>query len=99
MLELETSPRTTGLTMVPARRGDLGQVPPPMSSEDVACDDGVMVGDTMEDASAAARVGIPFILMRHGYGDPSHISSLPVARAIDHFSQLLELLTKEPALD
>jgi len=61
--------------------------------------DGVMVGDTMEDATAAARAGIPFILMRHGYGDQSRISSLPVAHAIDHFLQLLELLTKEPVLD
>jgi phosphoglycolate phosphatase len=62
-------------------------------------DDCVMVGDTIEDASAAARAGMPFFLMRHGYGDLSRMSSVPIARMLDDFSQLLELLTKEPVLD
>jgi phosphoglycolate phosphatase len=61
--------------------------------------DCIMVGDTVEDATAAARARIPFILMRHGYGDLSRISSVPIARTLDNFLQLLELLTKELALD
>jgi phosphoglycolate phosphatase len=59
----------------------------------------LMVGDTREDANAAASAGIKFIWMTHGYGNLVRISSTPVARTLDGFSQFLPLLTKEPVCD
>lgn len=50
--------------------------------------DCVMVGDTMEDAEAAALNGMSFIFMEHGYGElpPTH----PVLLRLDNFSKLPE---------
>lgn len=59
----------------------------------------IMVGDTIEDANAATKAGVPFILMKHGYGNLSQASSLQVTHALDSFSQFYELMTKEPARD
>jgi phosphoglycolate phosphatase len=59
----------------------------------------LMIGDTSEDANAAAAAGISFIWMKYGYGNASHLASVPVSLALDEFSQLLSLLTKEPVLD
>lgn len=61
--------------------------------------DSVMIGDTSEDANAAAVAGISFIWMKYGYGNPSQLAAAPVSLALDDFSQLLSLLTKEPVLD
>jgi len=68
-------------------------------TESVRGEDSVMVGDTSEDAKAAASAGIPFIFMRHGYGSLAEISSIGIARTLDGFSQFYELLNQEPALD
>jgi phosphoglycolate phosphatase len=57
--------------------------------------DCVMVGDTVEDAIAAAKGGVPFILMKHGYGRLSEISSVLVAHTMENFSQFYEFRTKE----
>jgi phosphoglycolate phosphatase len=59
----------------------------------------VMVGDTLEDATAAANSGIQFILLTHGYGRVSEIPSDQVAFTLQSFSQFYELMTKEPVLD
>jgi phosphoglycolate phosphatase len=59
----------------------------------------LMVGDTMEDANAAAAAGIKFIWMTHGYGSVSQLSSIPVAHTLDSFSQFLPLITKESFCD
>lgn len=61
--------------------------------------DCVVVGDTLEDANAAARVGIQFILLEHGYGSFSEIPPDQVTHSLKNFSQFYELLTKEPVLD
>ena len=53
----------------------------------------IMVGDTTEDALAAAEMLVPFIWMAHGYGAIS--PSLDVAFRIKSFSELLPVLTKE----
>jgi phosphoglycolate phosphatase len=59
----------------------------------------LMVGDTTEDANAAASAGIKFIWMTHGYGTVAQMSSIPVAYTLDSFSQFLPLITKEPFCD
>jgi phosphoglycolate phosphatase len=53
----------------------------------------VMVGDTMEDASAAAMHKINFIFMEHGYGEisPAH----PVMLKLGKFSEFLPHLAME----
>lgn len=53
----------------------------------------VMVGDTMEDASAAAMHKINFIFMEHGYGEVS--SAQPVMLKLGKFSEFLPYLAME----
>jgi phosphoglycolate phosphatase len=61
--------------------------------------DCLMVGDTMEDATAAAAAGIGFIYMTHGYGELAQTPSIPIAYKLDSFSQFLQLMTQEPVRD
>lgn len=58
----------------------------------------LMVGDTTEDANAAASAGIRFLWMTHGYGSKAQRSSVPVLQSLDSFSQFLPLMMKEPFL-
>jgi phosphoglycolate phosphatase len=53
----------------------------------------VMVGDTMEDASAAAMHRINFIFMEHGYGEISSVH--PVMLKLGKFSEFLPYLAME----
>ncbi len=53
----------------------------------------VMVGDTMEDAQAAALKQVSFIWVDHGYGELSPTQS--IAHQIQSFSELLPMLTRE----
>jgi phosphoglycolate phosphatase-like HAD superfamily hydrolase len=55
----------------------------------------IMVGDTEEDATAAAITQVPFAWMTHGYGRIPH--TMTVAFRIKSFSELLPTLIKEPA--
>jgi phosphoglycolate phosphatase len=57
--------------------------------------DSLMVGDTIEDAEAAHRMGIPFCLMTHGYGGVPVDSAIPVAFRFDHFSELVPIPAQE----
>ena len=50
--------------------------------------DSVMVGDTIEDARAAAAAGVSFIHMTHGYGMVD-VSSVPAAYTLEKFVQFL----------
>ena len=52
----------------------------------------LMVGDTMEDATAAAAASVGFAFVRHGYGDVP--ASVPVALRLDDLSEFMPLLTK-----
>ena len=61
--------------------------------------DCLMVGDTMEDAAAAASAGINFAYMTHGYGQLEDTRSVTVSIKLDSFSQFLTLIRKEPVLD
>jgi phosphoglycolate phosphatase len=66
---------------------------------DISPLDCLMVGDTMEDAMAAAAAGIGFVYMTHGYGELTPTRSLPIAYKLDSFSQFLQLMAQEPARD
>ncbi|GGG78744.1 HAD family hydrolase [Edaphobacter dinghuensis] len=68
--------------------------------------DCLMVGDTMEDAEAAAAAGMQFCLMAHGYGDVPQNSNVPVALRLDSFANLMQwtdrsilMLEKEHRVD
>lgn len=69
-----------------------------VSESSLARDKCVMVGDTLEDAAAAAAAKIRFVLMTHGYGTPSQMSSVPIWCKLDNFPQFLAAM-KEPVLD
>jgi phosphoglycolate phosphatase len=71
-----------------------------LSQYGVSSPDCLMVGDTMEDASAAAAAGIAFIYMTHGYGELVQAPGVPIAHKLDRFSQFLQLMeTQEPVRD
>jgi phosphoglycolate phosphatase len=70
-----------------------------LSEYGVSASDCLMVGDTMEDATAAAAAGIAFVYMTHGYGELSQTSSIPITYKLDSFSQLLQSMTEEPVRD
>jgi phosphoglycolate phosphatase len=53
----------------------------------------IMIGDTAEDALAAAAMLVPFAWMAHGYGKIP--ASLDVALRINSFPELLPTLVKE----
>ena len=61
--------------------------------------DCLMVGDTMEDAAAAATAEVEFVYMTHGYGDVAETHSFPVAYKLDSFSQFFRLSAEEPVSD
>ena len=58
----------------------------------------VMVGDTIEDARAAAQVGIGFICMSHGYGTVDPVS-VPLVCRLASFTQFLALMGEELVRD
>jgi phosphoglycolate phosphatase len=56
--------------------------------------DCVMVGDTAEDAKAAAAAGIKYIQMTHGYGAAGQLSGFPAALTLDSFSQFFPFINE-----
>jgi phosphoglycolate phosphatase len=52
----------------------------------------LMVGDTMEDANAAAAAAVGFAFVRHGYGDVP--ASIQVTMRLEHLSEFMPLLNK-----
>jgi phosphoglycolate phosphatase len=58
-----------------------------LSEQTIAATDAVMVGDTIEDARAAAATGIGFVWMTHGYGD-----GVPADAMVGRFSSFSEFL-------
>lgn len=84
---------------VPAFPGKAEMLAHLLSAHDLAPADCILVGDTMEDAAAAAAAGLRFICMTHGYGsvvDP--LSPLPTCSLPD-FSCFLPLISKELVRD
>jgi phosphoglycolate phosphatase len=55
----------------------------------------LMVGDTIEDAKAAAATGISFVYMTYGYGRAVEETSIPVTSRFDSFMQFLPLMEKD----
>jgi phosphoglycolate phosphatase len=64
-----------------------------LSDHRLKAEDCVMVGDTMEDASAAALHKIGFIFMEHGYG--SLDQALPVLLRLGKFSEFMPYVAME----
>jgi phosphoglycolate phosphatase len=64
-----------------------------LTDQHLSPQDCVMVGDTMEDASAAAMHTIKFIFMEYGYGEVS--SAHPVMLKLGKFSEFLPYLAME----
>jgi phosphoglycolate phosphatase len=64
-----------------------------LTDHQLAALDCVMVGDTMEDASASALHKIRFIFMEHGYGEPS--LAHPVLLKLGSFSEFMPFLAVE----
>lgn len=52
--------------------------------------DCLMVGDTIEDAEAAAAARVRFCLITHGYGDVPTNSNVPVALRLNSFRKLMQ---------
>lgn len=55
----------------------------------------LMVGDTMEDAEAAAYNGIQFCLMTHGYGNIIAGSGVPVVLQAENFASFMSKAARE----
>jgi phosphoglycolate phosphatase len=55
--------------------------------------DCLFTGDTMEDAEAAAAVGVSFAFMTHGYGNIPENTHVPVAFRCDNFGSFLPLIS------
>jgi phosphoglycolate phosphatase len=72
----------------PAYAGKLEMLVPLLRKWEVAAQDALMVGDTIEDAEAASHTGMHFCLMTHGYGDVPLDARVPVALRVGHFSEL-----------
>jgi phosphoglycolate phosphatase len=70
-----------------------------LSEYGVSSSNCLMVGDTMEDAAAAAAAGMGFVYMTHGYGELAQTPYVPIAYKLDNFSQFLQLMTQEPVRD
>jgi phosphoglycolate phosphatase len=70
-----------------------------MARHGIGREDCLFVGDTIEDAQAAAAAGIGFVHMMHGYGEIVETPNLPIALRCDGFSQLLPYLIQEPVCD
>ncbi len=70
-----------------------------MERHEIETHDCLMVGDTMEDAAAAAQTGMKFCLATHGYGDVPVGSGLPVAFRFNRFSELMPILAQEKYID
>ena len=83
---------------LPDYRGKEEMIGALLADRVITVEDCVMVGDTSEDARAAASAGINFVWMSHGYGTAVQMSSVPAVPKVDSLSQLLPLLLKEPFL-
>ncbi|HTV15209.1 MAG TPA: HAD family hydrolase [Acidobacteriaceae bacterium] len=68
-------------------------------SHKLGSDSCLMVGDTMEDAIAAASAGIRMVWMAHGYGILSEPQPEAVTAVLSGFSQLQKFVAEVPGDD
>ncbi len=83
----------------PAFQGKAEMISLLMTRHGVGADICLFVGDTIEDAQAAASAGVGFVYMTHGYGEIMDTHDIPIALRCDGFSQLLPYLIQEPVCD
>jgi phosphoglycolate phosphatase-like HAD superfamily hydrolase len=76
----------------PAYAGKEEMVEAIQADRHISSTDCLIVGDTIEDAKAAASAGIRFAFMSHGYGTVDATSSVPVTWRLDSMSEFLPLL-------
>ena len=89
----------TSDTRNPRFRGKDEMIRQLMAQNKLNADSCLLIGDTMEDALAAATAGIGFAYMTHGYGVITEPHAVPVAFKLDGFRQFLPLVTEEPIVD
>ncbi len=70
-----------------------------LAQHQIAPEDCLMVGDTMEDAKAAVATEIKFAYMAYGYGELYEKDSVPIACKLDSFLQFLPMMAKELVCD
>lgn len=90
---------TTSDSRSPAFRGKAEMIGHLMAERNIAKEGCLLVGDTMEDAQAAAATGIGFVYMTHGYGAITGAPAVPLLFQLDDFRQFLPLVTQEPVCD
>ncbi len=80
-------------SIAPPYASKAGMLQALLTDHGLAAKDCVMVGDTMEDAGAAALHKISFIFMEHGYGEIS--VAQPVLLKLGSFSEFMPYLAVE----
>lgn len=83
---------------IPAYAGKDDMIRSLMAERQIAPEDCIMVGDTAEDAKAAAAAGIGFVHMSHGYGAVESRDGSTTC-SLDSFSQFLPLISEEFVCD
>ena len=83
----------------PAFQGKIEMIGNLMTRRGLCAENCLFVGDTMEDAQAAATAGIGFVYMTHGYGEIVETPDLPIVQRFDSFSNFWPFLIQEPVCD
>lgn len=65
-----------------------------LAAHAVAARSAVLVGDSAEDAEAAAGNGLRFIAVTYGYGAPLAFAGAPAAATLDRLAELPDLLRR-----
>ena len=81
----------------PAYSGKEEMIRTLMAERSISSSNCLMVGDTLEDAKAAAIAGVQFAWMTYGYGTVVETPSIPVAWRLDGLSEFLTMM--EPVCD
>jgi len=79
----------------PAYSGKTEMIKALLYGRQLAPENCLVTGDTIEDAEAAIAAGIKFAYMAHGYGEVSERASVPVDYRLDGFQHFLPLMAKE----
>jgi phosphoglycolate phosphatase len=85
----------TADSRVPAYAGKAEMLSSLLLRHAIAAEDCLFVGDTIEDAGAAAATGMGFVYMQHGYGDIPNSSPVPVSLRLESFAGFSSLLIQE----
>jgi len=84
---------------LPAYSGKVEMIRTLLSERQIAPENCLLTGDTMEDAEAAFTAGIRFAFVAHGYGEVPETSSVPVDYRLEGFQNFLPLIAREFAHD